>query len=218
MAARVAVAIFGWGGTILIARELGVEAFGQFTLVFGLLGMLSIITDLSVGRVALRGMINAGEDGARYGGTYIILRACLGLIGYGVVLSFVVLAGYPTVVIQATSVAGLVVVLATPSHAYEIAFQATDRLTLMALASVVGQMAQLALTVALVFGGGTLVWLTVPAVAKEALVLLWKVPASHRLVEFHYLIDRRIWRELLREAAPLSLGTAMVPCTTDSTL
>ncbi len=210
VAARVAVAAFGWGGTILIARELGREAFGQFTLVFGLLGMLSIITDLGVGRVALRGMIGAGEDAARYAGSYVVLRACLGLVGYGVVLSFVTLSGYPAVVIQATAVAGLVVVLATPSHAYEVAFQATDRLTLLALASIVGQMAQLALTVALVFGGGTLVWLTVPAVAKEALVLLWKAPMAHRLVEFRYLIDRRIWGQLFREAVPLSLGTAMV--------
>lgn len=210
VAARLAVAAMGWGGTILIARKLGTDAFGQFTLVFGLLGMLSIITDLGVGRVALKGMIDAGENGPRYGGTYIVLRACLGLVGYGVVLSFVALSGYPSVVIQATAVAGLVVVLATPSHAYEVAFQATDRLTLLALASVVGQMAQLALTIALVFGGGTLVWLTVPAVAKEALVLLWKAPTAHGLVGFRYLIDGRIWWQLVREAVPLSLGTAMV--------
>ncbi len=206
---RLVVAALGWTGTVLIARELGEEGFGAFTLVFSLLGMLSIITDLGLGRVALAGLLDSDSDSARFAGTYVVLRGLLGLVGYGVVVAFVALAGYPSVVLQATVVAGLVPVLATPAHAYEIAFQAHHRLDQTAVVRVVAQLGQLALTIALVVAGRSLVWLTVPAVLNATIVFGLTAPLAHRLESFTYTIDRSIWGRLVREAVPLSIGTAM---------
>ncbi len=209
LASRLVVAVLGWSGTVLIARELGEDGFGAFTLVFSILGMLSIVTDLGLGRVALAGLLDPEEDSARFAGTYVVLRATLGLLGYAIVVALVLLAGYDDVVVRATLVAGLVPVLATPAHAYEIAFQAHHRLGQTAWVRVIAQSGQLALTVALVVSGRSLVWLTVPAVLHAALVLSLSAPLAHRLESFRYGIDRQIWMRLLREAVPLSIGTAM---------
>lgn len=208
MVGRLVVAALSWSGTVLVARTLGQEGFGQFTLVFGLLGMLSIVTDLGLGRVAVAGYAAAGADRATYAGSYILLRCVLGVVGYLAAVGWAVVAGYPDRVVAATAVAGLMIVFATPASAYDIAFQIRNRIPLLAVAGVVAQLAQVALTVALVLRGGTLVWFVVPAVLNDLLILLWKAPASHRLIEIVYRLDLRVWGRLLRESAPLTLGAA----------
>ena len=50
---RVVVAALGWAGSVIIARALDAEQWGQFSFVFALLGVMSIVTDLGVGRVVL---------------------------------------------------------------------------------------------------------------------------------------------------------------------
>ncbi len=210
VASRLIIALVGWGGTVLIARQLGTEGFGQFTLIFSILGMLSIVTDLGVGRVAVSALLDTDRDRATFAGTYIVLRIVLGFIGYGIAMAVVLLADYPDVVVQATAVAGLVVVFATPSHAYDVAFQVKDRLAPLAVLAVVGRLGQLALTIAIVLQGGMLLWLVVPAVLNDLIVLAWKVPAAHRLMDFRYRIDIGIWKALLKEAVPLATGAAFV--------
>jgi O-antigen/teichoic acid export membrane protein len=207
---RLTIAIVGWGGTVLIARQLGTEGFGQFTVIFSILGMLSIVTDLGVGRVAVSALLDRDRDRATFAGSYIILRTVLGVLGYGIAMAVVLVADYPDVVVQATAVAGLVVVLATPSHAYDVAFQVRDRLAPLAIIAVVGRLGQLALTIVIVLRGGTLLWLVVPAVLNDLIVLAWKVPAAHRLLDFRYRVDVGVWRDLLKEALPLATGAAFV--------
>jgi O-antigen/teichoic acid export membrane protein len=56
----------GWVGTVIIARSLTQEEFGQFTLVFSLLGMLSIVTELGTGRVAISGVLDESGDPATF--------------------------------------------------------------------------------------------------------------------------------------------------------
>lgn len=210
VAGRLLVAALGWIGTVLVAKELGTEGFGQFTLVFSILGMLSVVTDLGVGRVAVAALLDGEADRKTFAGTYVLLRVLLGFVGYGLAVAVIVVANYPSVVVTATIVGGLVVVLATPAHAYDVAFQVRNRLAPLAVITVISQLAQLALTIALVIRGGTLVWFVVPAVLNPFIVLIWKVPAAHRIMEFRYRVDLGIWRELLREAIPLSAGTAFV--------
>ena len=210
LAGRLIIAVAGWAGTVLIARSLGTEKFGQFTLVFSILGMLSIITDLGVGRVAVAALLDTDRDRELFAGTYVALRLVLGVFGYGLAVLVAIFGGFPSPVPLAVAIGGLSVVLATPSHAYGIAFQVKDNLRPVAVADALARIGQFGLTVALVFRGGTLVWFVIPAVLNDLFVLLWKAPAAHRLIGFRYRIDLKIWWALLKEAVPLSLGAAFV--------
>ena len=136
----------------------------------------------------------------------MVLRAALGLTGYVVAVGFVVLAGYPSKVVIGTMVAGLVLILATPSNGLTAVFQARRRLQPVAVAEALAQLAQFGLTAAIVTAGGTLVWLTVPAVVFELVAIaykLYRLPPDHRP---RYRIDWALWKNLLREATPLALG------------
>ena len=209
LVARLAVAAMGWIGTVLISNTLSRTQFGEFSLVFSVLGMLNIVTELGIGRLAIAGVLDESRDRATFAGTYVLLRTTLGVIGYGVALAFIALANYPPSVLRTMAVAGLVVLLATPSHAYNVAFQATLRMPQVAVGEVFGQMAQLALTIALIVHGGTLAWFAAPAVLCEIVILSFKRPRAARLIPFRYVIDTTIWWSLVREAVPISVGTAL---------
>ena len=56
LAGRLAVAAMGWAGTVLIVRSLSEDQWGRFTLVFSLLGMASVVTEMGLGRVAITGV------------------------------------------------------------------------------------------------------------------------------------------------------------------
>lgn len=206
---RLVVAALGWLGTVLIVRTLGPTDFGRFAFVFSLLATLSIVTSMGVSRVALAAILAAGDRRGRVAGSYVVLRSILGLVGYCGAIGFVVIGGYDDDVVHAVAVAGVVVLLATPSSALNVVFQATGRMGAIAIAGVLGQWAQLALTVALVLGPATLVWLTVPAVLNEVVALATKARAAHRAMPLRLRVDLGLWGRMLREAVPLTVGRAL---------
>ncbi|MEM9563993.1 MAG: glycosyltransferase [Actinomycetota bacterium] len=206
---RLVVAVFGWAGTIIVARTLDADQFGRFTFVFGLLGMMTIITDLGLGRVALAGVMPGAEDPQRFAGSYVVLRSLLGLVGYAAAVLFTVVGGYPSEIVTATAIAGLVVIVATTSHAYEIVLQARLRMGIVAGAAIVGRSGQLALIAAVVVADGGLLLFLLPAIAAELLIALVKVPRALRLQPMTYSIRLGLWRRLLREAVPISVGAAL---------
>jgi O-antigen/teichoic acid export membrane protein len=206
---RVLVAAMGWTGTILLTKSLTKPEFGQFTLVFTILGMLSIVTEMGVGRVAINGMMNGDIDRGRFAGSYVVMRCFMGVVGYLLALAVVLVLGYPPVIFRTTAIAGLVVLFATPNHALHLAFQTTMRMPRVAAAEVLGQSAQLALTIALVVHGGTVSWFAVPAVLCEVVILSTLFPMARRLVPYHFVVDTKLWWSMLREAVPITIGTAM---------
>ena len=210
---RVVVAALGWAGTLLIARTLTVPEFGTFVLVFTVLGLMSVVTDMSLGRVVVGGLVDPDRDRARFAGAYILLRTALGLVGYGVAVGFTVLAGYPDSVVRAMALAGVVVVVATPSAAVNGIYEAHLRTGRVAVAEVLGRSAQLALTVAVVAAGGRLVWLIVPAIVAELVAIAWKLVPLRRVMPITWAVDGRLWRAMLVEAVPLSLGAALTTVT-----
>ncbi|WP_323793450.1 flippase, partial [Nocardioides sp.] len=208
---RLVVAGLGWGGTVLIARDLDLEGFGRFTLIFAVLGLMSIVTDMGIGRIALSGMLDDPDgDPGGFAGAYIVLRTVMGLVGYGLVMLIVMLLGYPSEVVQATAVAAIVIVLATPSSALEVVFQSRMRMGVVGVAGVTGQVAQFALTAAIAAsGGGTVLYFTIPAVLAEIVILAWKIPAARKLMRIRLRVDLRVWKRLLVEAIPLTLGIGL---------
>ncbi|MGU3432697.1 oligosaccharide flippase family protein [Actinomycetes bacterium M1A6_2h] len=214
LASRLVIAVMGWAGTVLIARALSPESFGQFSFVFGLLGVLSIVTDLGVGRVVLAKLVDANPWDVQLVSTaFISLRMALGLLGYVAAVLYVVLLGYPTEVILATVVAGLVVVVATPSHALSVLYQSRLKMTFVAAAESFGQLCQFVVTIAAVLFAPYVLILVLPALVNEVVVAYFKVRGVRRGIAGPRPAGRAQffrWREMLREAIPLSIGFALI--------
>jgi O-antigen/teichoic acid export membrane protein len=210
---RLIVALLGWAGTVIVARSLASEEWGQFNFVFALLFLMAIFTDLGVGRIVLSALIDDDPDEvARTASSFVALRTVLGGIGYLIAVGYVVVLGYPGQVIAATTIAGLVVVFATPGHALSVLFQSRHRLTLAAVAECLGQVIQLALTVlAALFAPLLLVFVLAP-VAKELVALTIKIFGIQRRslqLRLSRRIEIRRWGHLLKDAIPLAIGFAL---------
>ncbi|MFC4128050.1 oligosaccharide flippase family protein [Nocardia rhizosphaerae] len=214
LGARIFAAVLGLLGTTLIARSLPAVEWGYFSFVFGLLGMLAIVTDLGVGRAVIGKLVHGdAEEAAGVATSFIVLRAVLGLVGYALAIGYVLVLRCPAPVVAATALAGLVVVIATPSHALTILFQSTMRLTLVAAAESLARCVQLALTVAAVLWAPTLLFVVVPAIAYEVVAVIVKVVAVSRGLGGPVparRIELRWWGPMLREALPLSIGLALI--------
>lgn len=210
---RLAVAALGWAGSLVVARSLSSEAWGQFSFVFALLSLMAVFTDLGVGRVVLARLIDDDPDEvALTASSFLALRILLGLLGYAIAVGYVVVLRYPAEVITATAAAGLVVVFATPGHALSVLFQSRHRLTLAAVAETVGQAIQLGLTILAAIVAPVLLVFALAPVVNEIVALAIKCfgitrpalglrPAAK--VEFSR------WWPMLREAIPLAIGFAL---------
>lgn len=213
LASRVVIAALGWTGSVIIARILSPEAWGHYTFVFALLGLMAIFTDLGVGRAVMaRLIVDDPDEVARTASAFIALRLLLGLGGYAIALIYVVALGYPGEVIRATAVAGLVVVVATPGHALTVVFQSRHRLLLSAMAESLGQTVQLALTIAAaLFAPYLLLFVLAPVVNEVLAVVIKAVGISRRdggLRPSRHVEFAR-WRPMLLDAAPLAIGFAL---------
>lgn len=213
LVSRVVIAAMGWTGSIVVARLLSPTDWGQFSFIFGLLGLLSIVTDLGVGRIIVaRLLVEDRREVSLVASSYIVLRLVLGLAGYAAAIGYVFALGYPVSVLRATSVAGLVVVVATPSHALTVLFQSRLKLTVVAVAESLGQLVQLVLTVLAAVLAPTLLIFVIPLVLNEVVTIGWKL-RSVRRGDAGPLPARRIelsrWRGMLIDAIPLTIGTAL---------
>jgi O-antigen/teichoic acid export membrane protein len=213
LASRVVVAGLGWAGSVIVARSLSADDWGQFSFVFALLGVMSIVTDLGVGRVVLARLIDGDPDEiARTASSFIALRTVLGVAGYLLAVGYVVILRYPGQVVAATAIAGLVVVFATPSHALSVLYQSRHRLLLVAVAESLGQTLQLAITVVAAIYAPTLLVFVLPAVANEIFKLVTKgfgIRGRSLGLRPSRQVDVRRWGPMLREAIPLAIGLAL---------
>ncbi|MDQ4068432.1 MAG: oligosaccharide flippase family protein, partial [Actinomycetota bacterium] len=209
VAARYVVAALGWIGTLIIVRSLSVPQFGQLSFVFSLILLIAVFADLGIGRLSVKGLVDRGRDPAAFAGTLVVLRAVMGIVTYAAAVVFVVVTGYPPEVVRAMVVAGVALLIATPSRAIEAVFQAHFRLGSVAVANVAGQLAQLALTSAVAVGGGSVVRFAIPAVAGEAVIFAWKLARVRHIQPIILNVDWSAWKQLLAEAAPLAAGSIM---------
>jgi len=214
LGSRVAVAAMGWTGSMIVARALSPDDFGKFSFVFGLLGLLSVVTDLGVGRVVLAKLVECNPWEVSYVTTaFIALRAALGMLGHLLAIAYVLVMGYPSDVVWATVIAGLVVVVATPSHALTVMYQSRLRMAYVAVAETLGQLVQLVCTVAAVLFAPVLLVLVVPAVINEIVAIVVKIRGVRNGIAGPVPASRAQlwrWREMLAEAVPLSIGFALI--------
>lgn len=209
LSSRLVVAAIQWFTTLLIIRNLSVDDFGTFSLIFGILGMLSIITDMGLGRVALTLLMADADDSARRAGAYVVLRSALGLVGYAVALVVVAIGGYGRVTFTATAIGALCVILDTVGNAHTIIFQARERMRTPAISSAIAASAQMAVVLALIQTNASLIPFMIPAVIASAVDCSIRVMGARRLQPIRYTIDLRLSWRLLREAVPISVGNAM---------
>ncbi len=212
VAARNAVALLGWSGTILIVHRLSPQSWGGFSVIFSVLGIVGMVADLRLGRIVMRQLIDAtGPRLEQLLGSYVTFRFILGVVCYAVAVGAIAAAHYPPGVLEATLVAGASLLFASLGTALDLLFTARLWVRSMSVAMVLGRGVQFAVTVALYLAGTrSVVLFVLPAVLCDAVALGWRLRVLPEDIRLRRRIELRMWRAWLWDAAPLSVGAAMV--------
>ena len=213
---RYAVAALAWIGTLIIVRKLTVPEFGRFSLVLSLLGIVGFIADLKLSRIVLRDVMAAdAEESGRVVGSYVGLRIVIGIVSYGVAMAWVLISaafssGYPPDVVQGTAIAGLNLIILSAAFGLILLFEARLWLRDVAVANVLGQVVQFAMTIGIAAAGlASILWFSWATVANAVALLAFLYIVTRRTTRVRLAIEGRQWWLWLREAAPLALGAAL---------
>ena len=212
---RLLTAVFGWAGSVVIARTLSPEAWGQYSFVFGLLGIMAVVTDLGVGRVVISRLTGAEQkDFGPVAGSFIVLRCVLGIAGYLVALAYSLIVGLSPMVVMVVAIAGTTVTLATPANALLVLFQSRLKLVFLATWDVIAQIVQFLLILLVMKTHPTLLAFVLPAIAREVVTVGVRIIAIRtgkldgRVPTYGAVFG--LWGPMLREAIPISIGLALL--------
>lgn len=207
---RLVVAAVAWSGTILIVRRLSAEDWGGFALIFSVLGIVAVLAELRVSRVVMRDLVEVGGDVGSVMNPFVTLRLCLGLAAYAVAVAVIAIGDFPPRVLLGMTLAGSVVVLGSIGTAIDLYLSSRMWMRSIALASVLGQLVQLAATMAIFTAGSqSLILFTVPAIVFELVALGWRLRVIRGRFVLRPAVDLQRWWVWLKEAAPLALGVAL---------
>jgi O-antigen/teichoic acid export membrane protein len=206
---RYVAAAFGWVGTLILVRTLSPSVWGEYIFVFSLLGIVGVIGGLQIGRIVLRQIIDAGDAAEPIVSSYVAFRIALGLVVYVIAVLIVWASGYSSDVLLATVVGGTTLILGAIWSSLAIVFEARLSMRPMAVSQALGQMVQLALTVAVAVIDPTLLLFVLAAVVGQLTIAAWRVWAVRKLTHFGLRVDATQWRAWFKESVPLSLGSAL---------
>jgi O-antigen/teichoic acid export membrane protein len=173
----------------LLIRHLGIAAFGRYTTVLAIVTMVSGLTDAGLVNIALREWaMHRGEDRSRLMRSLLGIRIELSLAGVAIGVAFALVAGYPSVMVVGTLVAGVGMTLQVLANVLTVALQGELRFGWASIIDVARQLVTVALIVVLVLvGAGLLPFFAVaiPAglvtLAFTAVLVRGRMPLSPRL-------------------------------------
>lgn len=198
-------------GTAVIARSIGPEGWGGFTLVLSLATLTSIIFDLQVGRRVLRDLLDGDRsDDGRTMGSLVVLRSLTGVAAGAVVFGFLAVGGYPNEVVHAGGVVVAILVIASAGSAVGIYFQARIELRPVAIALVISRLVFVAFVIGFIAAGvRSIALLLLCTVGMELVSLGVKAYYARRLIRFEFVIEPARWWHWGRESAMVAAGAAV---------
>ena len=169
---RYVVAALAWVGTLIVVRELTEPDFGRYQLILSLLGIVGFIADLKLSRIVLRDLMAVdAEESGHVVGSYVGLRLVIGFVSYASrwrgCSSGRVLERLPADIVLGTAIAGLNLIILSAAFGVILLFEARLWLRDIAVANVLGQVVQFAITIGVAIAGvASILWFSWSTVAN----------------------------------------------------
>jgi O-antigen/teichoic acid export membrane protein len=210
VAGQIVSKIFTFAYVLVLARYLGVEAFGNFNLVLSFVMVADIATDFGLTRLIIRDLARDLGRLPHYLGVLLPLKAMLIAAGYVVMISTVTLMGYRSEVTALAVLAGLGMFPLGLGTLLDAGCHARQRMQWSSLAQIALAITQAVVGgVVLLAGGGVWAAVGVALLANCAFfgVQLW---ASYRLgFRMRWLFSFGAALPLLRQSLPYA-GVALL--------
>ncbi|HEY5014498.1 MAG TPA: polysaccharide biosynthesis C-terminal domain-containing protein, partial [Acidimicrobiia bacterium] len=175
-----------------------------------LLGLGGLVADFQTSRVVVGEVLEAGDELTGLVGSFVTFRIVLGALMYAVCIAFVVIGGYPQLVVEGVILGGLSFFVSTATWALYTVCQARLWLHAIALSMVAAQIVQFAVTAVLFARNSQSMLHYVAAfVLFDVVTLIWMTAALWRTVRVSPRVEPRVWLHWLKDAAPLAIGSTL---------
>jgi O-antigen/teichoic acid export membrane protein len=194
----------------LMIRHLGVTDWGRYVTVSSLVAVVTGLSEAGTSNVGIREYATL-ERGLRNRLLQNLLgiRLVLTLVGVAIAVLFAEAAGYPSVVVLGTLVAGAGVLLIVAQQVASIPFAGTLRFGWMSVLDFVRQAATVVAVVALVAAGAGLLPFFAATIPVGILVLALTIALLRRAAPVVPLFERAEWRRILQLTVVYAVASAV---------
>ncbi len=137
LSARVGILALNFFSTIFLARYLGVNEFGKYTLVMVFLSFFILICDFGLNRFIILKVSKTPELTATYSANMILLRIFLSLLGFGMMLPLTRLMGYSQEIFILICIAGLILLPSSINLTIDALVQGHEKMGISSLWQIV---------------------------------------------------------------------------------
>jgi O-antigen/teichoic acid export membrane protein len=205
----------GIGSAALMTRHLGVEDFGKYVIVTSLIAIVAGLTDVGLSNIAAREFATLErEERDRLIANVLGIRLTIAAVGVGAATGFAALAGYDSVMVVGTVLAGVGLVIATAQQTYSIPIGAALRFGWLGTLDLLRQVAFVAVVVVLLLADAGLLPFLAATIPASVLALAVAIPLVRRIAPLLPRFERSEWVKVLRligvYAAAAAVGTIYV--------
>jgi O-antigen/teichoic acid export membrane protein len=208
-ASRVATALAMLAWQVVLARQLGIEAYGVYGTVAALMAVGAVIPDPGLGVIQVRNVARQPGDAGRYLGVVVAWHTILAVAGYLVLQAAAALLGYGPDVRALVAFAAVSLLVDSVGTAAHNQLVAAERLALAAMISI-GHVTLLVIAGAAALAAGGGIWSVYAVIVGCGLAragAYWIVirAAGWRAVR----PDRAIARHVIQAGLPIGLAAAL---------
>ncbi|MDQ4041410.1 MAG: oligosaccharide flippase family protein, partial [Actinomycetota bacterium] len=209
-AAYIGGILVGLVSTPFLVRHLGVDDFGRYIAISSLIFIVAGLTEGGLGAIGVREYSTRDDAGARrLMGNLLGIRVLLTIVGVALATGFALAAGYDSVLVVGTLLAGAGLLVTNYFGAFYVPLTARLRLGLLAGIDLLRQGLTAALIVGLVIAGASLVWFFGVPIAVGVMVTLCITALVRRWVPLRPRFERDEWVLILRDSIPYAAATAV---------
>ncbi len=195
--------------TIILARYLGTQDFGRYSLIYAYCGIFGILTDIGIDMIVVREASKDLKRGEVLVGNGIALKAGFALLAVVLASAAAHTAGMPSGMVGLIMLASLSF-LVSPLSLYAAVFPAKLELRYPALLDLAGRSLSLVFILSAILMKGTLVAVVWAMLATAACQTILTVLMARRLFRPVFRLDTALWRDMLSEAWPIAINNLLI--------
>ena len=204
--ARLFLVFVRFASISLIAKTLGKEAFGAYSLVVASVGMASLLVDFGISKIAVRELSRRLDEADDFFGALLLLRGGLAAVTFLGIVGVSLAIQIDPALRHGLYVYALAEVLHLFSNGYFVLFKAFERMEYEALMIFVDQGVYLGLLAVLLGNGyGLLSVFYAHLIAVTVKLAAGSLVAFSKFVTPVLRVDPPLWGRLLRESLPVGV-------------
>jgi len=205
----VAGTLFGFAAFALLARHLGVDDIGQYSVVVALVTVVGGLTDLGLTAIGVRELsTRTGAGRTHFARNLLGLRLVLGIVGGIVMVGFVVLAGYDPTIVVGVALGAVGLLLTSWQSTLSVSLMSELRLGWVTVVDLVRAMLGALFVLLLVVAGASLLpflAITIPVGIVALALNAFVARRSGALLPAFHTAD---WRTLFADVLPYAVAAA----------